>query len=348
MPPKAVIIYYDQLMMQMSFKQSDSGISLQGFQISMVALLIAGTITAQYKAGVNPIGYTGLAATINGQLITNYENEGYWEITPSGGNMNTTAYNLVLRGNALSTVNSLPTLRIIKSSNHTAWNDNPAGDGNHVAASGTVTDFTIGATGMSGFSWFNIGSNNTNPLPVTLTNLSAKCSGQNEVDINWSTTIEQNTQKFIVEKSRNTHQWNFVSEQAAAGNSSQSIGYAVLDQDPLGGISYYRLVQVDNNGEDKIYGPVSVSCAGSRNGMMVFPNPSKGEFTVEISSDDNNSQAEIRILDLAGKTVTTRVVDIEAGNNQVMFNETELQRGSYIVRLISGNNEMMPVRIVVN
>lgn len=304
-----------------------------------------GFITAEYKSGACPIGISGLPATINGLLITNYENEGYWEITPTGGNLNTTPYDLVLRGNHLSTVNDVNALRIIKSSGHTSWNDNVSGDGNHVAATGTTSDFTIGASAMLGFSWFNIGADDINPLPVTLTSFSANCG--DGVELKWSTASEQNSQAFIVERSRDMNSWSQVSTHAAAGNSNHNINYKTVDHHAFGGTSYYRLVQVDNDGVEKVFGPISVSCGELENSMIVFPNPANGAFTVQISSTSDISSADIMVLDLTGKVVATHNLTIHEGNNQVMFDHIDLKKGTYIVNVVS-ESEFTPVRVVVN
>lgn len=304
-----------------------------------------GFITAEYKSGACPIGISGLPATINGLLVTNYENEGYWEITPTGGNLNTTPYDLVLRGNHLSTVNDVSALRIIKSSSHTSWNDNVPGDGDHVAASGTTSDFTIGASAMLGFSWFNIGADDINPLPVTLTSFSANCG--DGVELKWSTASEQNSQAFVVERSRDMNSWSQVSTHAAAGNSNYNINYKTVDHHAFGGTSYYRLVQVDNDGVEKVFGPISVSCGELENSMIVFPNPTNGAFTVQISSISDISNADIMVLDLTGKVVATHNLTIHEGNNQVMFDHMDLKKGTYIVNVVS-ESEFTPVRVVVN
>lgn len=306
----------------------------------------SGFITAQYVSGICPIIYSGLPATINGQLITNYENEGYWQITPTGGNLNTTNYDLVLRGNQLTTVSDLAKLRVIKSSNHTAWNDNPAGDGNHVAASGTTADFTIGASAMLGFSWFNIGSDNTNPLPVTLTQLSAHCS-EAGVQIDWKTATESNSQKFTIERSRDLISWTASDELDAAGNSSTPIHYQSFDSNPFSGNSYYRLVQTDNNGAEKIYGPVSVSCGEMENGIFVYPNPAQQDFTLAVSSVLDIANAKLELSDIAGKIISVRSVQISAGNNQFPFEGLDLQSGTYMVRVLTDGDQFKPVKVVV-
>jgi hypothetical protein len=327
-------------------------------------LATGGSVIAEYKEGLTPVGdvvvngtttylsYAGLPQDVNGQRITNYENEGYWEITPVNGEegaLSVTEYSLKLRGNSLSTVTSVPAmaqLRMIKSHNLTSWDN--VGIGDNSGATGSPADFIITNTGMTGFSWFNIGSGTISWLPVELVNFAANCNENSQVDLKWSTASEQNSEKFIIERSRDLAQWEFVSSINAAGNSNYNIEYSTLDTDPFGGISYYRMVQVDNNGDEKIYGPISVACSENENSMIVFPNPTKGNFTVEISSSENISNAQIQITDLTGKVINERTTNILEGKSQFTFEGLDLQLGTYIINLNTGNGKINPVRVVVN
>jgi hypothetical protein len=316
-------------------------------------LTTGGTITAEYIAGVCPILYSGLPTSVNGHMIQNYENEGYWSITPGtgaeAGDLNTAQYSLKLRGNALSAVTSVAAmsqLRMIKSASHTSWD--MSGIGTNTGATGGVSDLTITNTGMTGFSWFNIGSGQISWLPVELTNFAANCNEKSQVEIKWSTASEQNSENFIIERSRDLTQWEYVSTIDAAGNSNYNIDYSTVDTDPLAGVSYYRLVQADFNGTEKIYGPISVSCSDTENSIIVFPNPTKGNFTVEISSTEIFTNAQLQITDLTGKVIDERSTNILEGKNQFTFEGLNLQLGTYIINLNSVNGKINPVRVVVN
>lgn len=200
----------------------------------------------------------------------------------------------------------------------------------------------------AGFSEFWLhGASNASPLPVSLTDLSAACDPKHEVTTSWSTESEQNSQKFIVEKSRDLIHWNLVSEINAAGNSSSKINYAATDANPGNGISYYRLIQVDNDGLRNMYGPISVSCIDTENGMIVFPNPAKNGFTVEISSTEIIKNVAIQLTDLTGKLISERSLNLVEGQNQVFFDGEGLQLGTYIVRLNTDNKKYVPVRLVI-
>lgn len=226
-----------------------------------------------------------------------------------------------------------------------------AGNGAVTTANGfpaTVSASSYIQFNTPGFSEFWLhGNGGSSPLPVQLTSFSATCMESGKANIHWSTASEQNSQKFIIERSRDLSQWTQAGEQAAAGNSNYAIDYVAEDLNPFGGISYYRLVQVDNDGAERIYGPVSVSCGEKQNSMSVFPNPNKGAFTVEVTSDENVGTAEVQLVDLTGKVIAGKPVTIYEGQNQILFDDIELQQGTYIVRMIS-KNDIKPVRVVVN
>jgi hypothetical protein len=211
-------------------------------------------------------------------------------------------------------------------------------------AGSSYIEFTI--PGFSEFWLMN--SEFATPLPVSLTSFAANCNEKSQVNIQWTTASEQNSQSFIVERSRDLADWQFVTIVNAAGNSNYNIDYSTIDTDPFGGVSYYRLVQVDLNGAETIYGPISVACAEAENGMVVFPNPTKGNFTVEISSSENISNAQIQVTDLTGKVINERTTNILEGKTQFTFEGLDLQLGTYIINLNTGNGKINPVRVVVN
>lgn len=199
-------------------------------------------------------------------------------------------------------------------------------------------------TGFTTFSKFVIASAAT-PLPVELTAFSATCT-ENGTKIFWTTASEHNSQKFIIERSRDFATWEQVDMQPAAGNSTHTIQYEETDENPLNGISYYRLVQFDNDGQSEVFGPVSVSCESIESSLTVFPNPSSGSFTVEISSSKKLFDPEIQIIDVSGKIVARRLVQLAEGNNQVLFDHLDLQSGAYFISL--PGSELKPVKVVVN
>lgn len=221
-----------------------------------------------------------------------------------------------------------------------------AGSGTNILgiASTSYVDFQV-----SGFSEMYLHKNfGGSPLPVTLTDFKGTCTASGEIQLSWSTSSEQNSEAFIVQRSRDMQDWVFAATLPAAGNSNHLIAYSFEDESALEGKSYYRLVQKDFNGEERVFGPISVSCGiDHENSLIVFPNPTNGDFTVQISSVENSGAASIQLMDLTGKMISERKLNIIEGKNQVLFEGLNLPMGTYIVKLVSGT-EVKPVKLVVN
>ena len=123
----------------------------------------------------------------------------------------------------------------------------------------------VGSTTIAGAPASPCATNASPALPVDLTHFGATDRGKT-VEIAWATAREENSSHFIVER-------------AGAGGAFVAVGqlasgpgeYRLVDEAPLGGTSYYRLRQVDRDGAQALYGPVSLVRAGA--GGLVYPNP---------------------------------------------------------------------------
>lgn len=184
-------------------------------------------------------------------------------------------------------------------------------------------------------------------LPIMLSELSAICNG-NDVLLNWTTFSEQNSYKYYVEKRRGDGSWSVIGFVLAAGNSNTPINYSVTDINGAGELSYYRLRLVDLNGGGEVFNPISISCDNETNNIIVFPNPTNGSFTVQISSTKAIDGAIIRLMDVAGKLIASKTVTIVEGVTQVLFDNTMFASGMYVVKVYGGNKVFKPVKIVKN
>ena len=67
---------------------------------------------------------------------------------------------------------------------------------------------------------------------------------------------ESNSDYFILEKSKDLYTFAEVTRIRTSIYSNNRIDYEYLDRAPYDGVSYYRLIQVDLNGDRKIYDPI--------------------------------------------------------------------------------------------
>lgn len=207
---------------------------------------------------------------------------------------------------------------------------------------------TIIKTGLAGFSRLAAGLD-MGPLPVTLTHFEAVC-GQQGVELAWTTESEINNMHFKLNRSANLLDWTEIAVIPGAGNSNAVLNYQIIDDRPLDGLAYYRIVQQDFDGATEVFDPISLICFsdGEENGLIVHPNPAEDFFKVSVYSPDFASTAEVVITDMSGKVISTRKVNLEAGTNEFIFDCYDLNPGSYLVRVISSKMNLNPLKLLVN
>ncbi|MEQ8323202.1 MAG: DUF2341 domain-containing protein [Vicingaceae bacterium] len=126
---------------------------------------------------------------------------------------------------------------------------------------------------ITSFSVFTFGSTSSsvNALPIILSDFSVQENGD-VVDIRWITESEINNEKFIIERSVDARNFEQIKVVPGAGNSREPRHYFDVDAQPLPGISYYRLKQVDFNGLHS-HSQIEAVNRSSEGEFFVFPNP---------------------------------------------------------------------------
>jgi hypothetical protein len=171
---------------------------------------------------------------------------------------------------------------------------------------------------------------NTNPLPVELVSFVATCES-NVVNINWSTQTEINNDYFVVEKSYDEVNFFELTTLQGAGNSSVTNYYNAIDNEPASGVSYYRLKQVDFNGDVEFHQLVSTSCDSE--GFVVNQLTLKNnalDFNISSVLDEDLT---IYFYDYRGRIIANKVEQIQSGNNFISLTNLELSTGIYMLSI---------------
>lgn len=77
--------------------------------------------------------------------------------------------------------------------------------------------------------------------------------------LKWSTASEHNSDYFLLERSVDGEQWDYVGTTKSMGNSNQVVNYLYVDNFRFNGFIYYNLYQFDFDGNFKTYGPISIN-----------------------------------------------------------------------------------------
>lgn len=147
-------------------------------------------------------------------------------------------------------------------------------------------------------------------LPVEL----IRFHGRNEGDINileWSTATEQNTDVFIVERSSDGNNFSHISTVNASGNSTEILNYQVIDHQPIIGMNYYRLRNIDLNGSNSLSEIIDVQYI-SKNTIHLYPNPSRDLVNYQLPNNVNNPIL-LEMRDVSGRIVKSLMLTTSIG-----------------------------------
>jgi hypothetical protein len=177
----------------------------------------------------------------------------------------------------------------------------------------------------------------TSTLPIKLKSFKAHVVN-NGVLVEWETAAEINNDNFSIERSTDGVIFSEIGKVKGAGNSTIVLDYSLLDENPLAGVSYYRLKQTDYDGKFEVFNPVSVNMkekSGEVNSVHVYPNPFLNTFTADIICTESKD-LEIQIISYNSQVISSEKLHVDAGKNTYQFSSpTELNTGIYILRIIS-------------
>ena len=201
------------------------------------------------------------------------------------------------------------------------------------------------------FSPFGPGDNGNggNPFPIDLLSFTATCS-HDLVDVNFTLNSQINNDYFIIERSSDAVAWEAIEVINGAGNSNSIMEYGFIDTDPLSGLAYYRLTQVDYDGVFETFYPVSSSCGSEVEGLpiLVYPNPIIDEFTIEADLNDyQGDNVYYMIIDVKGSIVMREHIELKRGFNKHVIDVKSLTFGSYVLRFVNTKDQISEKHIVI-
>ena len=172
------------------------------------------------------------------------------------------------------------------------------------------------------------------PLPITLVNFIVTKQGDN-AQLNWATSSEENNKGFEIQRSTDQSAWTVLNFIAGAGNSQTEKDYQYLDQNLPAGTYYYRLRQVDYDGNSSFSKVVPVTFDG---GLALElkqnrPNPFNNYTSISMVIP-KASRVQLMLYDQMGRPIQ-QLMDEEKmpGTYSVTVNRNGLSSGIYYYKM---------------
>lgn len=143
--------------------------------------------------------------------------------------------------------------------------------------------------------------------------------------VSWKTASEKAAAYFVVERSTDMIHFEELSQLMAAGNSNTIRYYSYSDENPLLGISYYRLKIVDLNGDVQYSQPRMVN----RNETTEVPTLNGTLFNLSTCE----SGSILKIFDATGRLIENRTIQ------ESSYDIQHLENGLYLIQVICNKNE---------
>jgi photosystem II stability/assembly factor-like uncharacterized protein len=153
------------------------------------------------------------------------------------------------------------------------------------------------------------------------------------VKLFWTTATETNNDHFEIEKSYDGITFFKLADVNGNGTKDSESNYSLSDKNVLAAQIYYKLKQVDFNGQFEYFETIVIENDKLSSAIKIYPNPAKELFTLEFPYP--SAATEIIIFDLNGREVL-HVENIE--NRIVEINISGLVQGTYAIKFIYRNH----------
>ncbi|MBK9151533.1 MAG: T9SS type A sorting domain-containing protein [Saprospiraceae bacterium] len=159
------------------------------------------------------------------------------------------------------------------------------------------------------------------PLPIVITSLNVS-KIRSITEVRFSTVSEVNSDYFSVERSGDGRIFTEIGRLKAAGESRKNKYYTYIDQNPIIGTNYYRVRQVDTDGNYRITEAAKVQFDAEKK-FSLYPT----QTTDNINIFTDLTGYDIIIFDTGGKE-RLRAVNLSGDQK---FSLNALQAGTYIL-----------------
>ncbi|MCB0402643.1 MAG: hypothetical protein KDD41_11205 [Flavobacteriales bacterium] len=177
---------------------------------------------------------------------------------------------------------------------------------------------------------------------------------QHGVQLKWNITAENLSYKFIIEKSADKSIWIEVSTVYGAAHKQQDMEYFYVDFMPLENLSYYRIVQVTETGDESLSNTIPVNYVLTEYntaGVSLFPISTDGEaFKISNIHWEEVFDHEILLVlrDKKGEEFYSKaVINIENEKIIAVPIEKQIPSGEYLITA-SSENQIYSQNITIN
>jgi hypothetical protein len=202
------------------------------------------------------IDITSLGIDVNGTILHELLNYGFWTLTPNAGTYN---YDITLTSRGHTNAAAQADAHTIIKRNNASVNWTSQGTHDNADQSMGLGWVTATRRNLNAFSDFAIAKSNDGALPVDLLFFDASLK-DGSVVLEWVTASETNNDRFEIERSADNGKiFSVIATIPGMGNTNSETSYTFVDEMVPEGVLYYKLRQFDFDGKWEYVGLKVVS-----------------------------------------------------------------------------------------
>lgn len=166
-------------------------------------------------------------------------------------------------------------------------------------------------------------------LPVELFDFNGRFQDDKTTLLSWKTASENNNDYFEIQRSRDAVQWESIGRIKGNANTHWISAYTYTDEKPYKNFTYYKLKQVDLDGNYTYSSIVTIKTDTDeveKNGdITIYPNPTKSEIRIKI--DNKTKDVDAIIYNYYGQNVASTRLEKDAQDVDL----STYPKGMYII-----------------
>jgi hypothetical protein len=174
----------------------------------------------------------------------------------------------------------------------------------------------------------------TSILPIEFVSFIGNPEGKINI-LEWVTASEDSKSKFTLQHSKDGVIFENVITLNGKATNGNGAKYLAYDENPFEDVTYYRLKYTDNSALEKYSNIISINLKNKYDVIVnLHPNPTTNDLFFDYYSKAK-STLTIELMDYSGKTVLKNNQLIEEGQNSIVLPLNDLERGVYILKVVS-------------
>ncbi|MCE3294954.1 MAG: domain containing protein [Crocinitomicaceae bacterium] len=168
-------------------------------------------------------------------------------------------------------------------------------------------------------------------LPINLISFSGEQTNR-ENKLSWLVSSEHKNDYYLLERSYDGISYDLLAkvDSKVNGNTTSQLEYTYTDKNLITQSMYYKLSQVDFEGEQTYLSTLQMS---SENGeMKLIPNPVKNQANLQFYADQFGSR-KVSLTDLQGKIIFSRDFEVNPGQNVLPMDFSKYADGMYFIQV---------------